>query len=176
MILLPGLAGYVLFLLFDLNKIRWHCRLGNLLFPAGGVLLGLSVGLCILSSVKDGFTLTLWGAVSMFFALISLLTTVYALFFALPANTYSTSGELTVVATGLYGLCRHPACWPYACIFLFLYIAFGGKMLLWAMFLYPGCNLLYVWLQDRYIFPAYIKGYEQYRSEVPFLIPRFGRK
>ena len=94
MILLPGLAGYILFLLFDLNKIRWHRSLGNLLFPAGSVLLGLSVVLCILSSVKDGFTLTLWGAVSLLFALISLLSTVYALFFALPANTYSHPASL----------------------------------------------------------------------------------
>ena len=37
--------------------------------------------------------------------------------------------------------------------------------------IYNTCNFLYVYLQDRYIFPRYIRGYDDYKRSVPFLIP-----
>ena len=33
-------------------------------------------------------------------------------------------------------------------------------------------NLGYTVLQDRYFFPVYLKGYDEYKKEVPFFIPR----
>ena len=176
MILLPGVCAFILFLLFDVNKIRWHRTIINATFPAGVILLALSAALCIRRSTAGGVSLRFGVVIFLILSVFSLFLTVYALFFALPAKTYSDTGALSVVSSGLYGLCRHPACWPFAMIYVFLYLAFGGKWLLYAMLLYPALNLLYAAIQDRYIFPQYIRGYDDYRASVPFLIPRFRRK
>ena len=153
MILLPGMCAFILFLLFDVNKIRWHRTIVNVSFPAGIVLLALSAALCIGRSTAGGISLCFGVVISLVFSVVSLFLTVYALFFALPAKTYSDTQELSVVSSGLYGLCRHPACWPFTLIYVFLYLAFGGKWLLGAMILYPALNLIYVAIQDRYISP-----------------------
>ena len=172
MILLPGVCAFILFLLFDVNKIRWHRTFVNVSFPAGVILLALSAALCIGHSTAGGVSLRFGVVICLILSAFSLFLTVYALFFALPAKTYSGAGSLSVVSSGLYGLCRHPACWPFTLIYVFLYLAFGGKWLLGATILYPALNLIYVAIQDRYIFPKYIRGYDEYRASVPFLIPR----
>lgn len=174
MILLPGVCAYLLFLLFDVNKVRWHRPFLNVSYPAGVVALLLSVALCI-GKAADGLTLRFRVVIFLGLAVVFTIFTVYALFFALPAKTYSDTGELPVVSSGLYGLCRHPACWPFALVFVFLYLAFGGKWLFIAMLLYPALNVAYVAIQDRFIFPKFIRGYDEYRASVPFLIPRFRR-
>ena len=170
MILLPGAAAFVLFVLFDMNKIRWHSRLMNLLFAAGGILLALSTVLCI----REGsFCWSLKTAAGLLGAAASGLALVYALFFALPFHdTYTEGGDLPVVSQGLYGMCRHPGFWPFLALYLFLWLTFGGAPLAAATVLYPACNGIYIWIQDAYIFPRYIQGYDRYKQEVPFLIPR----
>ena len=55
MMLLPGIAAFVLFILFDLNKIRWQKQFLNLFFPLGGLLLAGSTLLCILASDLSDF-------------------------------------------------------------------------------------------------------------------------
>ena len=49
-------------------------------------------------------------------------------------------------------------------------------VLLLAALIYPLCNLIYIIIQDKYIFPLYIEGYESYKRSVPFLIPRYRGK
>ncbi len=164
MILLPGLGAFGLFLLFDYNKIYWRKAWMNLLFPLGGVLLAVSTALCIL----EGRHLRLW---ALILAVIAAAGLIYALFFALPKGTYTEQGSLPVVAEGLYGLCRHPAFWPMAALYWLLWLAFGGPRLLAAAVIYPLCNFFYILLQDRRIFPQYIRGYDDYKRQVPFLIP-----
>jgi len=98
---------------------------------------------------------------------------IYTLFFALPfQSTYTRGNDLPVVSTGVYGLCRHPAFWPFLLLYAALWLTFGGNRLLLAAVVYPVCNWLYIYVQDRCIFPQYIHGYDTYRLSVPFLIPR----
>lgn len=172
MILLPGVCAFALFLLFDVNKLRWHRPLLNVSYPAGVILLALSAALCIGDRAADGLTLRFGVVIFLILSIVSLFLTVYALFFALPAKTYSRTEHLPVVSSGLYGICRHPACWPFTLIYVFLYLALGGKWLFCSMLLFPALNLVYVAIQDKYIFPVIIRGYDDYRASVPFLIPR----
>lgn len=172
MLLLPGIAAFGLFIVFDLNRIKWRSALLNLLFPLGGVLLAVSTLLCIIQAAADfrPGTVSVPGIAG---ALVSLAALIYALFFALPFDdTYRQSGSLKVVSQGLYGLCRHPGFWPFLLMYVFLWLGFGGRRLLLAALIYPLCNLIYIVIQDKYIFPLYIEGYESYKRSVPFLIPR----
>ncbi len=43
--------------------------------------------------------------------------------------------------------------------------------MLTACFLWSGMNVVYAFVQDRYIFPALFDDYEGYRNKTPFLIP-----
>ena len=172
MLLLPGIVGFCLFIVFDLNKIRWQSPLLNCFFALGGLLLILSTALCIVPELRD-FSLSMLGAFSIVGLILSGIALVYALFFALPfEDTYKESKSLPLVSGGIYGLCRHPGFWPFLLVYVFLWLSFGGRRLLWAMLIFPLCNLIYIIIQDKYIFPLYIEGYESYKQSVPFLIPR----
>ena len=173
MILLPGAAAFVLFILFDLNKIRWQKQFLNLFFPLGGLLLAGSTLLCILASDLSDFVWHAGTVLGLLGCAASAAAMVYALFFALPfQDTYTESHDVPVITTGLYGLCRHPAFWPMAALYVLLWLTFGGSWLLAAAILYPLCNFFYIVIQDRRIFPQYIRGYGEYKKQVPFLIPR----
>ena len=55
--------------------------------------------------------------------------------------------------------------------YFFLWLFFTGPQMFRAFVLYPTCNLLYIYVQDRYIFPRYIRGYDDYKQTVPFVLP-----
>lgn len=172
--IIPGIAGFAACCLFDLNKIRWNKKFLNLFFVIGSLLLILSTVLCILqadlSSVFSDF-----GAYRLFMLmglLLSILAEIYALFFALPfEDTYMESEHVPVVSRGWYAACRHPGFWTLAFVYLFLWLFFEHSLLLYVFFSYTICNFLYIYIQDTYIFPRYIRGYEEYKRKVPFLIP-----
>lgn len=71
---------------------------------------------------------------------------------------------------GLYGIIRHPGVWSFlVCGAGYgLLVPDGMIMAMW----FTVLNLGYTVLQDRYFFPVYLKGYEEYKKEVPFFIPR----
>ena len=172
MLLLPGILGFCLFIVFDLNKIRWQRPMLNSFFAVGGLLLMLSTALCIVPELRD-FRLSLFSALMLTALIISGAALIYALFFALPfEDTYRESKSLPLVSGGIYGLCRHPGFWPFLLVYVFLWLSFGGEWLMRAMLVFPLCNLIYIIIQDKYIFPLYIEGYESYKQSVPFLIPR----
>jgi len=172
MLLLPGILAFCLFIVFDLNKIRWHKPLLNRFFALGSMLLILSTALCVMQTATE-FTLSPYKAFTLAALLFSCGALIYALFFALPfGDTYKQNKKLPLVSAGIYGLCRHPGFWPFLLIYFFLWLSFSGKWLMWAMLVFPLCNLIYIIIQDKYIFPLYIEGYDSYKLAVPFLIPR----
>ena len=54
-------------------------------------------------------------------------------------------------------------------------MAAGGGEALWLGLVLSFLNLLYAWYQDRWIFVREFSDYEDYRREVPFLIPGRGK-
>ena len=172
MYLIPGILGFLAFYFFDINKIRWQYRPLNLLFPFGALLLLLSTLWCIPGFPADVLLFEPRRIASLAGLLISGFALVYVLFFALPfESTYTGSDSLALVDRGAYALCRHPGFWMFAAFYFFLWRYFTGNRLFAGFLLYTACNFLYVYVQDKYIFPQYIQGYEQYRHNVPFLLP-----
>lgn len=170
MALLPGVMGFAAFCLFDINKIRWQAKGLNLLFLLGSLLLALSTLLCIPSF--SGFQLDIRRVAGLLGLLLSGVGLVYVLFFALPfTETYTESGGLPLVSHGAYGACRHPGFWLFAAFYFFLWLFFTGRQLFFGFLLYTFCNYFYICVQDRYIFPRYIRGYDDYKRTVPFLLP-----
>ena len=112
----------------------------------------------------------------IFFLLIALagaLLEYSALFSSLPsASTYLGENERNpLVDSGMYALCRHPGALWFPIFSLSLALGLENWELLAAAGLASALNLLYVWFQDRLIFPKTITDYAQYRKNTPFLIP-----
>ena len=78
--------------------------------------------------------------------------------------------ESEVSRQGMYAKVRHPGVWSFlVCAAGYgLLVPRGLGLAMWLTLL----NLGYTVLQDRYFFPVYLKGYEAYKKEVPFFIPR----
>ena len=174
MYILLGVAGFAACCLFDINKIRWNKKFLNLFFVLGSFLLIFSTILCIMQSdfsmIFQNFGF--YRIAMLIGLLLSCAAEIYALFFALPfEDTYMESTDVPVISKGWYAACRHPGFWPLAFVYLFLWLLFSNIWLLYAFVIFTLCNFLYIYIQDAYIFPRYIRGYDEYKNKVPFLIP-----
>lgn len=167
--LLPGIASFVCFLLFDMEKANGK-RYAAALFFAGVLLLAISTVELFLSHVFEWRAIwrTICGVIAMawFFALL------YVLFAALPAKkVYSGENKLQVCSKGVYALCRHPGGWCFLFLYWFLWLYAPSAQMLSAAIVFPALNFLYIGVQDCYFFPKYIEGYDSYKQLVPFLFP-----
>ena len=174
MYLLPGVIGFGLFIIFDLNKIYWKNQLLNLFFVIGSILLAFSTIYSVIQSDVLSLMKHFGGkeVLALIALILSAIALVYALFFALPfSDTYVQSDELPLVNKGLYGTCRHPGFWMFLLFYFFLALLFSSVPLAYCFALYNTCNFVYIVIQDIFIFPQYIRGYNDYKKTVPFLVP-----
>lgn len=168
--LLLGMAGFALYLVYDLNSFTLRNRLLHGGFALGTLLIAAATAVDIVRSVRAGATehwLLLIPAALAFGALI------YCLFFALPfEETYTGPEEVRHAYTGgAYALCRHPGILCFFATYLLLGLALRPGPLLAHGMVFSLLNLLYAWFQDRVTFPKMFDDYGDYRKKVPFLIP-----
>lgn len=167
---LVGGLGFVLFFLYDWNRVFWKKSRMSRFFLTGCVcqiLAGAGILRAVWLDRKEGWIYYLFGA------LIFLVLLIYTLFFALPFDsTYCQEADgHKVCRSGMYGWCRHPGIWWFFGCFLCMGLACGdSRKFIYAIGL-SIFNLLYAWYQDRWIFPREFSDYEEYREEVPFLLP-----
>lgn len=168
-----ALLGFVAFLLHDFQSVS---LVGPRVFRAGfvcGVLLWCAAAVMVVAGHVKEAALARLIPFSVLGAL-SLAAEGYALFFALPfGRTYvrqETGG--TVCREGLYGLCRHPAFWPFAAFFgcMFLAMPSGGTFAF--ALLMTALDFAYITVQDAWIFTRTFSDYSDYKSVTPFLLPK----
>lgn len=168
-----GCISFPLFILYDMNQIKSNSTYMKPLFLIGlTVLFSVTLKLSATVFESDYSVGFLTVAVFCLLAGLNLLLLVYTLFFAIPfQEAYVEGSKQKICKEGVYALCRHPGVIFLAGFYLFLGLALGRPMMLLAGLCFSVLNLLYVWIQDLYIFPALFEGYEEYRQEAPFLIP-----
>lgn len=168
-----GCISFPLFILYDMNQIKSNRPYLKPLFFIGFLVLSL-VTLKLSVTVFESDYIVGFFTVAVFYLLAggNLLLLVYTLFFAIPfQEAYVEGSGQKICKEGVYALCRHPGVLFFAGFYLFLGLALGRPMMLLAGLCFSVLNLLYVWIQDIYIFPKLFEGYEEYRREAPFLIP-----
>lgn len=95
---------------------------------------------------------------------------IYILVFALPKGTYTDDNVQSSLATeGLYGMCRHPGFYGFTITALAIAFLIGSGMGLIILIIHSLLNLIYIYVQDKYYFPIYLEGYDEYKQTVPFL-------
>jgi protein-S-isoprenylcysteine O-methyltransferase Ste14 len=167
-----GCIALIFQYIFDLNKLFSIHRTLNIFYGISnillavatiGILLGDTAGFHIPIGLKIIFTIL---------AAISLLLLIYSLFFALPfKKSYIDIKKTGLVDTGIWALSRHIWVVWFLMLYLFLGLASGKLIMLYADFIWTVFNIIHVYIQDRWIFPNTLAGYKQYQNEVPFLFP-----
>ncbi len=166
-----GAFSFLLGYLHDLAEVRKRVIAKKILGPLSFILFVLSlVMLCTRSPrliLPEFVSIAAWP----FFGIFALLFS-YSVFLELQINRALAAGkEKKLVTTGTYALTRHPsALWSVLAIG-FLVLASKSAYLLLAFPLWSVMELIWVWLQDRYILPSIYQDYIQYRIKTPMLIP-----
>lgn len=171
--ILTGCLAFAFFYIFDFNKTRFFKKSLNISFAAGTVLLAASTAGILLGNYRSYEVIY---PLKLFFGALSaasLLALFYTMFSSLPfVQTYTEAGRgNSVVDGGMYALCRHPGVIWFFFFYLFLWLASGRMMMMWAGLIWTIMDIILVYVEDRWFFPAAFNGYEQYKSKVPFLIP-----
>lgn len=171
--LILGVAGFCLYILYDINSYTMQYRLFHLGFLGGTILIAAATLTQCVSAWRAG---VFHGAADMILLLLSALAfdaLIYCLFFALPfQETYTKlSNGRTAYTFGPYALCRHPGVLCFWGMYLFLGLAALPSKLLAMGMLFSALNTGYAWFQDRVTFPRTFRDYEAYREKAPFLIP-----
>lgn len=170
---LIGSAGFILYFLYDINSVTRKNKVVQKFFALGSVLVTGSAVLEMKEFWKMGrqyFPITVLFAVG---GLLFLSLLIYTLFFALPFDeTYCKENQMRLAYTeGVYSLCRHPGVLWFAGLYLCMWGMTGNRQ---GMLYYLGMilwNVLYVVMQDLWIFPLTFSNYHEYRRGTPFLIP-----
>ena len=104
---------------------------------------------------------------------ISLALLIYSLFIELSfQRTYISQGVSgKVVSTGTYALVRHPGVIWLALAFIGLALLYPSITLFIAIVIWWLVDVIYVAIQDKYLFPKMFPEYQAYKKETPFLIP-----
>ncbi len=172
-----AVGAFCLFVLYDINSVTFHKKGLQPFFFTGCLLLAWISGRCLVSSIREVGSGPVRICVCGLGALICLGLLFYTLFFAIPfSSTYVQPREQgqrpQVCKTGVYGLCRHPGvlCLSSVCLFLAGMAPTARLVALCAAICL--LNVLYVCFQDVWTFPRTFCDYDDYRKEVPFLIPR----
>ncbi len=97
---------FVMFILYDVNSVKWEIAVFRKLFLIGVVLIIINTIVIIINNY------TLYSAEIVYAApaLLCLCMLIYSLFFALPFQDTYTAGKnpSNLCKTGIYAMCRHP--------------------------------------------------------------------
>jgi protein-S-isoprenylcysteine O-methyltransferase Ste14 len=110
-------------------------------------------------------------------ALVSAILLIWSVFFEISFHRKRLGLDLqTTVKSGSYSLCRHPGFWWFSFFSLSVAILRGLDLYFFTVSLMIGLDLFLIVIQDKYVFPRLFTGYDAYRKEVPFLVPRLSRR
>ena len=128
---------------------------------------GFLVSAVMVAATSEGYSLgtgvRILGAVCAFVFLALL---IYSLFIEISP----TASELTT--TGTYALVRHPGVLWFALLLLSVFLLTGSRLLLIAVPVWVGMDILYIIVQERWFFPRMFgSAYTDYQRKVPMLIP-----
>lgn len=97
---------------------------------------------------------------------------IYSEFVEIPLAIYwQANSTPRLLNTGTYALCRHPGALWFGLLLASLILVSRSIKLLVAAPIWLAIEILWVWGQDRYLFPRLITGYRDYQRETPMLWP-----
>lgn len=171
--LLIGTFSFVPMAASDYFCMHKRTGVGGVLFAVGCGLLCASTLRLLWESGRDELCWT--SAIPIGLAFVSLVLLVYSVFFAVKPRQEDRlacpAGMQPLICHGMYALCRHPGVLWLGAFYGFMTLAWRSRQWLLAFLLFTLGDVLYVFYQDRCIFPHTIDRYGEYQKATPFLIP-----
>lgn len=168
---ITGTAAFGLLMLFEYQKcrnVRQNRKSRNPWFLLGTVL--LLIAFCM-EALENEVAQGIRFAAGVIILAVGLVFYGAVLGIAVGKQGYTKDLTGTTVSqTGLYSCMRHPGVWSFLLCAVGYGMIFPEGMGLALCFTF--LNLIYTWFQDRFFFPVYLEGYDEYKKEVPYLFPR----
>lgn len=171
--LLLGIAGFILYFIYDINSITRRNRLLGCSFFAGCILIVCASAIQLYKAIELHAFSSASDIILIILGIISFVCLIYCLFFALPFEETYVDPEKGrgVYDKGVYALCRHPGVLCFFAMYLFIGLAALPSDLLLCGMVFSLLNFLYVIFQDLITFPKTFYDYSEYKKTVPFIIP-----
>ncbi len=167
-----GVFGFILLLLFDFTSLA-EKNVVKYFFGIGGF------GVIVLSSIfLLKYNSNIWfplsyRIISLILAILSFLLLIYSVFIEVGENTYKYKNKYKLITTGTYALSRHPGVLWFLFVYLFIGVYFQNYYILFAGLIWTCINIIYVWIQERFIFIKIFDNYAGYIKTTPMLLPNF---
>lgn len=84
--------------------------------------------------------------------------------------------ERTAVTKGTYGIVRHPGFWWFLLLQISIIWLTAHKDTIIIAAGLVSMNFFLILIEDRWIFPRMFSNYDEYRQQVPMLLPRLRRE
>ena len=168
-----GVVGFISLFCFDMASLKERLFLKRAAFIAGHGILVFSSIMVVISPDKIELS-PVFKIIGPVFSFVFFLILIYSIFIEIPIkNTFIQQNRNNVlVKTGTYGLVRHPGVLWYVFFLLGLFLMTGSKTLLFALPVWSAVDIIYIILQERFIFiKMFGEEYRKYQKEVPILIP-----
>ncbi len=165
-----GILGFILLLLFDVCSL---CKKSVFKYFFGVAGFGLIIVSSIfLLQINSNTTFSFaFRMVSLALSSLSLLLLIYSVFIEVGKNTYKYKNENKLITTGTYALSRHPGVLWFFLVYFFGAIYFQNYFIMYAGLLWTGINIIYVSIQERFIFTKLFKNYGNYIETTPMIVP-----
>lgn len=170
--LLFSIIAYLLYFLYDWCTVKKQMpSVSRWFFPLGTLFVGIATVFLLQQSIRC-FVIAPFSIFSLLLAFVFGYFLFDSLVLSLPKGTYTDPDAPRKVFRGrMYALCRHPGVLWYCCMYLALWAAApstAGAIQCFALCL---GNILYMFLQDIWTFPAVFSDYNDYKNETPLFFP-----
>lgn len=168
-----GILGFGLLLLFDISSLA-NKNLLKYFFGITGFLSIFVSSILIVAKFSYIFEIDLaYRLISLVLGIIFLVLLIYSVFIEVGKKTYTIENEHSLVTDGTYALSRHPGVVWMLLLYIFGAIFFQNLLAIYAALIWTTVNIIYVSIQERYIFHKIFDNYDTYRESTPMIFPNY---
>lgn len=171
--LVIGVFGFALLLVFDILSMHKKNYLKYLFGISGFSLIVLSSILIVINHSYFLNISSFFRLFSLIIAITSFLLLIYSVFIEVGRKTYEVNNEHNLVTSGTYALTRHPGVLWMLLLYIFGAIFFQNLLAIYAALIWTFVNIIYVTIQERFIFHKIFDNYDKYRKTTPMILPNF---
>lgn len=170
-LLILGIFGFVLLLLFDICSLAKK-RYLKYFFAFSGFILIFGSSIAIITTFSNFFEIALsFRIISLILSLFFLSLLIYSVVIEVGTKTYAFDNQHSLITNGTYALSRHPGVLWMLLFYIFGAMFFQNLLALYAGLIWTSVNIVYVMIQERFIFHKIFKDYDQYRKSTPMIVP-----
>ncbi len=171
--LVIGIIGFALLLVFDLLSLH-NKNYSKYFFGICGFLMIFVSSVMIIINYSNFLKIdSIFRYIGLGVAIVSLALLIYSVFIEVGRKTYQVENEHALVTSGTYALTRHPGVLWMLLLYVFGAIFFQNLLAIYAALIWTFVNIIYVSIQERFIFHKIFDNYDKYRESTPMILPNF---